>query len=135
MEVLPGASALTTALVASGINAHNHYFGGFFPRKAGAGKRLLEELAMLNNTILVFYESVHRTAKTLKLIAEILPLRNVAMARELTKLHEEIVFAPAEELASSIAERIQAGRLLKGEIVLLIAPEQAVCEQKGSKIS
>ena len=123
VEVLPGASALTTALAASGIKAQSHFFGGFFPRKSGAGKRLLNEVARLEDTALVFYESVHRTAKTLQLIAEVLPSRKVVMARELTKLHEEIATGTAEELAARIAQRITDGRSLKGEVVLLIAPE------------
>ena len=122
VEVLPGASALTTALAASGIKARSHYFGGFFPRKVGAGRRLLEELSELDDTTLVFYESVHRTAKTLQLISEVLPKRQVVMARELTKLHEEIISDNAVSLAATVAERIAGGRPLKGEIVLLIAP-------------
>jgi len=120
--VLPGASALTTALTASGIKAHNHFFGGYFPRKGGAGRRLLENLSCLDDTILVFYESVHRTAKTLNLIAEVLPEHHVVMARELTKLHEEILSGTAHEVATQITKRIDAGRKLKGEVVLLIAP-------------
>lgn len=122
VEVLPGASALTTALAASGIKPHSHYFGGFFPRKPGAGKRLLESLSRLDNTTLVFFESVYRTAKTLQLIAEVLPERHVVMARELTKLHEEILDGTAVELADTIAERIEKGGILKGEVTLLIAP-------------
>ena len=122
VEILPGASALTTALTASGIKARSHYFGGFFPRKAGAGRRLLQDVSTLDDTVLVFYESVHRTAKTLQLIAEVLPERQVVMARELTKLHEEILSDTAPELATTVASRIAGGRPLKGEIVLLIAP-------------
>jgi len=124
VEVLPGASALTTALAASGIKAHNHYFGGYFPRKPGAGKRLLETLASLDDTALVFYESVHRTAKTLRLIAEVLPQSTVVMARELTKLHEEILSGTAVAVAAQIDERVASGRQLKGEVVLLVAPPQ-----------
>lgn len=124
VEVLPGASALTTALAASGIKAQNHFFGGFFPRKTGAGTRLLSELSALEDTVLVFFESVHRTAKTLRLIAEVLPARKVCLARELTKLHEEVLSAPAPELAALIDQRIAEGRALKGEVVLLIAPKE-----------
>lgn len=123
VEILPGASALTTALVASGIKAHNCYFGGFFPRKYGAGMRLLQELSVLEDTVLVFYESVHRTVKTLNRIAEVLPSREVTLARELTKLHEEVLTAPALELAATLEERVASGRPLKGEIVILIAPQ------------
>lgn len=122
VEVLPGASALTTALAASGIKAHNHYFGGYFPRKVGAGTRLLETVAQLDDTVLVFYESIHRVVKTVQLIASLFPDRHVVMARELTKLHEEIASGTAEELAHSLVERSENGRTLKGEVVLLIAP-------------
>ncbi|MDR1088534.1 MAG: 16S rRNA (cytidine(1402)-2'-O)-methyltransferase [Coriobacteriales bacterium] len=123
VEVLPGASALTTALAAAGIKARSSYFGGFFPRKTGAGTRLLTELAELEDTTLVFYESVYRTAKTLQLIAELLPTRRVVMARELTKLYEEVLTGTAGDLVELLAQRSAEGRKLKGEIVLLIAPE------------
>lgn len=124
VEVLPGASALTTALAASAIKAHNHYFGGYFPRKAGAGRRLLEEVSQLEDTVLVFYESIHRVVKTTALIAEVLPQRQVTMARELTKLHEELLSGTAEELAAALTERTAKGQPLKGELVLLIAPAE-----------
>ena len=125
VEVLPGASALSTALAASGIKAHNHYFGGYFPRKVGAGRRLLESLSGLEDTVLVFYESKHRTEKSLGLIAEVLPARHVIMARELTKLHEELLSGAATEVAALISERIAHGKALKGEVVILIAPKSA----------
>ena len=124
VAVLPGASALTTALTSSGIKAHNHYFGGYFPRKAGAGRRLLESLSSLDDTVLVFYESVHRTAKTLRLIAEVLPTSQVVMARELTKLHEEVLAGTAPEVAAQIDARTANNQPLKGEVVLLVAPSQ-----------
>jgi 16S rRNA (cytidine1402-2'-O)-methyltransferase len=122
LEVLPGASALTTALAASGIKAKSHYFGGYFPRKSGAGTRLLEETARLEDTVLVFYESIHRVTRTLRLIASVLPDRQVTMARELTKFHEELLTNTAAELAQTLEDRIAQGRPLKGEAVLLIAP-------------
>lgn len=128
VEILPGASALTTALATSGIKAQSHYFGGFFPRKTGAGTRLLEgldKLGGLSDTALVFFESVHRTAKTIALIAEVLPARQVIMARELTKLHEEVVIGTAAELSLLLAKRTENGRTLKGEVVLIIAPSSS----------
>jgi 16S rRNA (cytidine1402-2'-O)-methyltransferase len=125
VEILPGASALTTAVAASGLKARAHYFGGFFPRKHGDGTRLLSSLEQLEDTVLVFYESVHRTEKTLRLVAEVLPSRQVVLARELTKLHEEVLTGTARELASLIAQRSAAGRPLKGEVVLMIAPAGA----------
>lgn len=116
VEVLPGPSAITTALVASGLPTHAFYFGGFLPRKPGPRARALEALADLNAT-LVFYESPRRTAVTLAAIAEVLPGRRAAMARELTKLHEEIARGDVLSLSRSLA-----GRELKGEVVLLIGP-------------
>ena len=116
VEVLPGASAILTALVASGLPTHAFYFGGFLPRKAGERSRVLESLGALDAT-LVFYESPGRTAATLAALAEALPGRQAAVARELTKLHEEIARAPIGELAGAFAERP-----LKGEVVLLVGP-------------
>jgi 16S rRNA (cytidine1402-2'-O)-methyltransferase len=116
VEVLPGPSAIVTALVASGLPTHAFFFGGFLPRKPGARRRRLEELAALDAT-LVFYESPRRTAATLADIAEALPGRSAAVVRELTKLHEEVVRAETGELARAFAERE-----VKGEVVLLIGP-------------
>jgi 16S rRNA (cytidine1402-2'-O)-methyltransferase len=116
VEVLPGPSAIITALVASGLPTHAFYFGGFLPRKSGERRTRLQALSRLDAT-LVFYESPRRTAATLEAIAEVLPVRDAAMARELTKLHEEVVRAPVGELAARLA-----GRELKGEVVLLVGP-------------
>jgi 16S rRNA (cytidine1402-2'-O)-methyltransferase len=116
VEVLPGASAILAALVASGLPTHAFYFGGFLPRKAGDRVRALEKLAGLDAT-LVFYESPRRTAATLASFAEALPGRTAVMARELTKIHEEVARGEVGELAARIA-----GRELKGEVVLLIGP-------------
>ncbi len=117
VEALPGASALLAALVASGLPMQRFYFAGFLPRKAGERRRELESLAGLDAT-LVFFESPRRTAATLAAIAEVLPGRDGALARELTKLHEEVVRAPIGELAEQIGLREQ----LKGEVVLLVGP-------------
>ena len=89
VEVLPGASAIVTALVASGLPTHAFYFGGFLPRKVGDRRRALEKLATLDAT-LVFYESPRRAAATVASVAEVMPGREAAMARELTKIHEEV---------------------------------------------
>lgn len=123
VEVLPGASAILAALVASGLPTHAFYFGGFIPRKAGERSRVLAALEHLDAT-LIFYESPKRTAKALASLAEALPGRRAAMARELTKLYEEVVRGRIEELAQSIDERGQ----LKGEVVLLVGPPEASAE-------
>lgn len=139
VEVLPGASAITTALVASGLPTHAFYFGGFLPRKAGERARSLEALSSLDAT-LVFYESPGRTAATLASLAEVFGGRQAALARELTKLHEEVARAEVGELAARFAERE-----LKGEVVLLVAPpgapeqlaldEDAVRERLDAKVA
>jgi 16S rRNA (cytidine1402-2'-O)-methyltransferase len=116
VEVLPGASAIVTALVASGLPTHAFYFGGFLPRKEGDRRRALEKLAALDAT-LVFYESPRRTAATLATAASVLPGRRAAMARELTKIHEEVARGDIAELAAGLASRE-----LKGEVVLLVGP-------------
>jgi len=117
VEVLPGASAILAALVASGLPTHAFYFGGFLPRKAGERQRLLENLSTLDAT-LVFYESPHRSAASLAAIAQVLPGRRAALARELTKLHEEVVRGLIDDVAADIAAR----DVLKGEVVLLVGP-------------
>ncbi len=98
VEVLPGASAIPTALVASGLPTDAFYFGGFLPRKAGERARVLERLRELDAT-LVFYESPGRTAATLASLAAAFAGRRAALARELTKIHEEVARAEIGELA------------------------------------
>lgn len=117
VEALPGASALLTALVGSGLPMDRFYFGGFLSRKAGERRRELDALAGLEAT-LVFYESPKRAAASLATIAEAYPGRRICLARELTKLHEEFVRGTAEEVAAQIAARDS----LKGEVVLLVGP-------------
>ncbi len=125
VEVLPGASAVITALVASGLPTVNFYFGGFLPRKTGERGRLLESLADLDAT-LIFYESPRRTAATLAALAQAFPGRRGAMARELTKMHEEVAVGPLDRLAEEIARR----ESLKGEVVLLVGgPRTARAER------
>ena len=116
VEVLPGPSAIITALVASGLPTHAFYFGGFLPRKAGERARLLRSLEALDATLL-FYESPRRTAAALASIAAEYPGRLAAVARELTKMYEEVVRGEVGELATAMAERE-----LKGEIVIVVGP-------------
>jgi 16S rRNA (cytidine1402-2'-O)-methyltransferase len=126
VDVLPGASAIVTALVASGLPTHAFYFGGFLPRKAGDRRKVLEKLADLDATLL-FYESPRRAAATLASVAEVLPGRRAAMARELTKFFAEVVRAPVEELAAQLE-----ARELKGEVVLVVGPPQAGARGRAS---
>lgn len=117
VEVVPGPSACVTALVASGIPCEHFFFEGFLPRKEGERERRLMRLASVPGA-LIFYESPHRTADTLDSIAKVFPERTVALCRELTKLHEEVLRAPAPELARQVRERGE----VRGEVVLVVAP-------------
>jgi thiamine biosynthesis lipoprotein len=118
IEVIPGASAVTCALAASGFLTTAFYFGGFLPRKAQARTHLLASLAPLE-AVLIFYESPHRTLSSLESIATVFPARTVCMARELTKLHEEVLRAKASELVEMLEVREGS---LRGEVVLLVGP-------------
>jgi len=117
VEVIPGPSAVTCALAASGLPMDHFFFEGFLPRKTGAQKARLGELAGIPGA-LVIYESPRRVAATLATIAEVFPLRRVALVRELTKLHEECVRGLAPALASEIAAREE----VRGECVIVIEP-------------
>lgn len=124
VEVLPGPTAVPTAYVASGCDNPRFYFGGFFPRKAGERRAVLEGLRALD-AALIFYESPNRLAGALEAIAEAFPLREAAVCRELTKLHEEIFRAPAPALRDEFARRAAEGGV-KGEIVIVIdGPSEA----------
>ena len=111
VEVLPGPSAALTGLVASGLPADRWRFAGFLPRKRGDLRRLLSE----NGATLVAFESPRRVPATLALTAELDPDRPVALCRELTKTHEEVVRGSAAELAMRYA-----GTPPKGEVVLVL---------------
>ena len=104
VEVLPGPTAVTTAYVASGFPAQSFYFGAFFPRKPGERTRLLQQLKALNS-VLVFYGSPLRLVSALKAISDVLPTRRVAVCRELTKLHEEVVRGSISEVYSEFLAR------------------------------
>ena len=115
VEVVPGPSAVTCALVASGLASEHFFFEGFLPRRRGPQVARLEELATVPGTLVV-YESPRRAADTLARIAEVMPGRRVALVRELTKLHEEVVRGEAAELAARVAARGE----LRGECVIVI---------------
>ncbi len=116
VEVLPGPSAALSALVASALPAEHWRFVGFLPRKRG-------ELAgvLASPETLVAFESPRRLAATLGVLAGSDPGRQVAVCRELTKLHEEIVRGTAAELAERYAQAAP-----RGEIVVVLGPATAV---------
>jgi len=121
VTVAPGASAALTALVLSGLPTDRFAFEGFLPRKAGEKATVLAGLAGESRT-LIFYESPHRTADTLHtMTATFGPDRAAAVARELTKLHEEVARGSLTELFDWATSKT-----LKGEIVIVVGPaEQA----------
>jgi 16S rRNA (cytidine1402-2'-O)-methyltransferase len=127
---IPGASALVTALVGSGLPTDAFEFHGFLPAKAGQRRTVLEGFRHSRHTIVV-YEAPHRIHETLEDIAATLgSTREVVIARELTKIHEEFIRGSAAELLDRLKERE-----LKGEITLLIGQKQrqGVAEAGESK--
>jgi 16S rRNA (cytidine1402-2'-O)-methyltransferase len=114
VEVLPGPSAALAALVASGLAAERWRFVGFLPRKRGALEAILGDAA----ETLVAFESPRRLAGSLAILAERDPERAVAVCRELTKVHEEIVRGTAAELAERFASRPA-----RGEVVIVVGPQ------------
>ena len=122
VEVLPGPSAAIAALVASALPADRWRFAGFFPRKKGELRALLEE----PGGTLVAFESPRRVPGTLAAAAEVDPERQVAVCRELTKVHEEVVRGSAAELAERYA-----GKPPKGEVVLVLGPSAEPAPGEG----
>ncbi len=116
ITALPGANAPLTALALSGLPNDRFLFAGFLPAKDKARREVLEELAPVRAT-LIFFETAPRLVKSLAAIGEVLPGREVAVARELTKIYEECRRASAAELAAHYTAHPP-----KGEIVLLIGP-------------
>ncbi|MGX7952379.1 16S rRNA (cytidine(1402)-2'-O)-methyltransferase [Tsuneonella sp. HG249] len=119
VTTLPGACAAVAGLTLSGMPNDRFLFAGFLPAKDKARRDALLELASVPAT-LVFYETAPRLTKSLASVAEMLPGREVAVARELTKLHEECRTGSAASLIAHFT-----GRPPKGEIVLLVAPPVA----------
>ncbi|MHB9150607.1 MAG: 16S rRNA (cytidine(1402)-2'-O)-methyltransferase [Thermoleophilia bacterium] len=115
VTVLPGASAVTTALVASGLPTDRFTFVGFLPRGRVKVAAALEDAGAVGGTVVAF-ESPHRLRSTLGVIAERWPSRPLAVCRELTKMHEEVLRGTAGEVLESLGERV------RGEIVVVLGP-------------
>lgn len=128
-EVLPGATAITTALVYSGLDTTKFIFRGFLPRENKERKPIIEELANRTETI-IFYEAPHRILNTLEFLYENLGNRKIAICRELTKLYENI-------LRVTLSEAIEyyKNNNPRGEYVLVIEgkSEEEILEEKFSK--
>jgi len=120
ITAIPGATAPITALAASGMPNETWIFAGFLPTKQGARKSRLQELAGLPGT-LIFFESPNRIVKSLEDMVTIYGAdRGACIARELTKLHEEIT----RNSLGALLEKYK-GQSVKGEIVVLVAPADA----------
>lgn len=113
----PGPSAVPMALALSGLPTDRFYFGGFLPAREGDRRRTIGAAAAMPAT-LVFFEAPHRLAESLVDLADLLGTRPAAVARELTKLFEEVRRAPLDELAAHYAAHPD----VKGEIVIVIGP-------------
>lgn len=113
-EVLPGATAITTALVYSGLDTTKFIFRGFISRENKERKKLFEEVRDSKET-LIFYESPHRLLNTLSILMKELGNRKISVCRELTKLHEEITRGSIEEVIE-----VFSNRTIKGEFVLVV---------------
>jgi 16S rRNA (cytidine1402-2'-O)-methyltransferase len=117
---VPGPSASLAALAASGLPTDAFHFAGFLPPKAGPRARLLESLAEEHAT-LIFFEAPHRLLEALEAIETALGPRQVVVARELTKIHEEFLRGTASEIRAQLSSR----DTVKGEITILVAKAEA----------
>jgi 16S rRNA (cytidine1402-2'-O)-methyltransferase len=131
---IPGANAAISGLIASGLPTDRFTFDGFLPAKAGQRKTALEDL-LRGDITHVFYEAPHRILDTLADIESVFgSAQHVVLARELTKLHEEFLRGPVNELRSQLATR----SAVRGEIVLMLTPsasQHSVREKPASLAS
>lgn len=116
VTVIPGPSAVTTAVALSGFGGHGFVFAGFAPRKSGALKRLLEEVKSLPVPVVLF-ESPYRLLKLMEVAEGVFGEREVFIGRELTKKFEEALWGTALQIRSAFANRV-----VRGEIVVVVAP-------------
>ncbi len=112
---IPGPTALIAALVASGLPGDEFFFAGFLPSRSAARRARLQQLTALPATV-IFYEAPHRVAQTLKDMHDVLGEREVVVARELTKIHEELLRGKLSELAVHFS----ADGAARGELVLIV---------------
>ena len=112
--VIPGPSAVTTALLLSGFPPDRFSFYGYLPRKKGAREKIIKE-AGENQGTSIFFESPYRIIKALQAVDSQLGERDVVVAREMTKIHEEVLRGSAADIINRIGDR-----KLKGEITLVV---------------
>ena len=128
VTVVPGPSAVLTALVATGLPTDRFLFAGFLPSKSAARQAAWAELADLRASLVVF-ESARRLAASLADLAAVDPDREVAVTRELTKLHEQVRRGRAADLADAYATEGAP----KGEVTLVVAPSAPGSSQVGAE--
>lgn len=126
-EVLPGATAITTALVYSGLDTTRFIFRGFIPRENKDRNALINDIKDIKESI-VLYESPYRIVSTLEFLLENLGNRNIAVCRELTKLHEDIIRGNLEDVISHFKENAP-----RGEFVLVLEGKQQEIIDKENK--
>ena len=128
---VPGASAFLSALVASGLPTDSFRFSGFLPAKRGERRATLETIKTSPRTQ-VFYEAPHRILETMEDVVEVLgEARQVVVAREMTKLHEEFLRGRASEMLKTLRER----EAIKGEITLLIGKAEPESKAAATRVS
>ena len=133
VDSIPGASSTLTALTLSGLPSDVFTFIGFLPQKQKARRDMLTRFKDLPSTLIAF-ESPHRVVAALADITSVFATRNMALCRELTKLHEEVLRGTAEDIRHILAGR----ETVKGEIVLVIAPpagEPAVVSENQIEVA
>ncbi len=115
IQIIPGPSAVTSAIAGAGLPADKFFFGGFLSTKKGARSKELEQ-ALLREETSVFFESPHRIKSTLEILNEKSPERQLVIAREMTKKFEEFIRGTVKEIKNTFNERSP-----KGEFVLIIS--------------
>ncbi len=123
---VPGACAMINALICSGISTKEFEFFGFLPLNKKLRKEKLNEIKNSNKTVII-YEAPHKMKSTLEDLKEILEDRNIVLARELTKIHEEFIRKNIDELLNDIDK-------LKGEMILIIE-RNSVIENEENKLN
>ncbi len=125
---LPGPSAAVTALTASGLNTDSFLFLGFIPEKGSKRKHTLNSIAVSEDTV-VLYENARRLTKTLAELMPVLEQRQIVIAREVTKLHEEFIRGKCEDIIQTLEQRDE----IKGETTVII--EGGSKDKAGAKVT
>ncbi len=116
-DIIPGANAVIPALILSGFPPDRFFFGGFLGKKESEIEKQLSRVKELDSTI-IFYQSPMRILKTLKIAEKILPEREVAVVKEITKIHQKVIKGDIENVAKHFKQEE------KGEFVIVFSPTQ-----------